>query len=55
MLKLLSEIAAHPNYAEVPDGNDTVLFLSREYCERPLTPEEQMLQDQSIGTLRDLI
>ena len=55
MLKLLSEIAAHPNYAEVPDGNDTVLFLSREYCERPLTLEEQTLQDQSIRTLRDLI
>jgi hypothetical protein len=45
---LLAEIASHPDYADEPDGNDTMLFLSRNYCERALTLQEQ---ERIIGTV----
>jgi len=38
---LLSEIAANHHFADEPDGNDVMLFLSRNYCERILSPQEQ--------------
>lgn len=53
--ELLSEIISSPNYSKTPDGNDAVLFISREYCERPLTLSEQMLQDDSMHVLRSLV
>lgn len=52
--ELLAEIAAHPGYADQPDGNDAILFLSREYCERPLNPLEQASQQQTVARLRVL-
>lgn len=51
---LLSEIAAHPNYSGDPDGNDAILYLSREYGERDLGPEEQQAQRIEIARLRDM-
>lgn len=51
---LLVEIAGHPGYADEPDGNDALLFLSREYCERPLSPAEQNSQQQTVERLRAL-
>lgn len=50
---LLGEIAAHPRYSDVPDGNDAILFLSREYGERALTPEERQAQEIEIARLRE--
>lgn len=51
---LLIEIAAHPSYSDTPDGNDAILFLSREYGERDLTPEERQAQQLEIARLREL-
>lgn len=49
---LLKEIIAHPNYTNEPDGNDALLFVSREYCERKLTLEESSIQKNTINQLR---
>jgi diadenosine tetraphosphate (Ap4A) HIT family hydrolase len=49
---LLAEIARHPNYADDPDGNDVILFLSRVYCERELTEKESRHMDSVMGRLR---
>ncbi len=51
---LLAEIKKHPDYASEPDGNDTILFLSREYCERPLNTEESEAQHTTVMNLRTL-
>jgi len=51
---LLAEIGKHPDYASEPDGNDTILFLSREYCERPLNAEESESQQKTVMNLREL-
>ncbi|POZ61269.1 hypothetical protein [Chromobacterium alticapitis] len=49
---LLDEIKAHPDYAEEPDGNDAILFLSRIYCERALTEQEEMALQATAQSLR---
>jgi len=49
---LLAEIAHHPGYADGPDGNDAIMFLSREYCERPLTVDESEKQRCAVQVLR---
>ncbi|HEX7814581.1 hypothetical protein [Dyella sp.] len=49
---LLEEVARHPQYDDDPDGNDVILFLSRVYCERELTPEEASRQAITIDALR---
>lgn len=51
---LLAEIEKHPDYASEPDGNDTILFLSREYCERALNSEESKAQHKTVINLRKL-
>ncbi len=51
---LLNEIAAHPSYSDDPDGNDAILYLSREYGERDLGPEEQQTQRIEIVRLREM-
>lgn len=51
---LLAEIEKHPDYASEPDGNDTILFLSREYCERPLNAQESEAQHTTVMNLRSL-
>lgn len=51
---LLAEITDHPGYADEPDGNDVILFLSREYCERPLNEAEQESQHLAVVRLRML-
>ena len=51
---LLLEITDHPGYANEPDGNDAILFLSREYCERPLSHAEQESQHRTVARLRVL-
>ena len=49
---LLAEIASHPGYADEPDGNDALLFVSRVYCERPLDEKESRQMTATVGTLR---
>lgn len=51
---LLDEIATHPSYSDTPDGNDAILFLSREYGERDLTAEERQAQEFEITHLREM-
>jgi diadenosine tetraphosphate (Ap4A) HIT family hydrolase len=51
---LLAEIAAHPGYADEPDGNDAMLFVSRVYCERPLDEKELPQLAATIGMLRTI-
>ncbi len=52
---LLAEIAAHPEYAAEPDGNDVILFLSREYCERMLSAEERVNQIGEVDRLKEML
>ena len=52
--ELLDEIRSHPGYADDPDGNDAILFLSRVYCERELDREESARMAQEIQRLRHL-
>ncbi|MCF5709741.1 hypothetical protein GIV19_20995 [Pseudomonas syringae] len=52
---LLGEVADHPGYAAEPDGNDVILFLSREYCERALSEEERAIQGGEIVRLRAML
>ena len=52
---LLAEIAAHPGHAAEPDGNDVILFLSREYCERMLSAEERVNQVGEVDRLKGLL
>lgn len=52
---LLSEIARHPAYPDVPDGNDVILYLSRHYCERPLSAEETAKQRSAVRLLRTFV
>lgn len=51
---LLAEVVAHPGYADDPDGNDVILFLSRVYCERALRDHEIDDQRQVIQRLKSL-
>ncbi|MEE4375357.1 hypothetical protein V2J67_23635 [Pseudomonas alliivorans] len=51
---LLVEVAGHPGYAAEPDGNDVILFLSREYCERALSEEERGIQAREVLRLRGM-
>jgi diadenosine tetraphosphate (Ap4A) HIT family hydrolase len=51
---LLAEIAAHPDYADEPDGNDVMLFVSRIYAERPLDREECGRLTETVVMLRAL-
>lgn len=51
---LLTAISAHADYPHTPDGNDTIVFLSREYCERPLDAEELEKQHAAVQRLRAL-
>ena len=50
--KLLAEIASHPHYAAEPDGNDTMLFVSRIYCERELASQEEDEMARTVSILR---
>lgn len=52
MNALLTEIAAHQSYGDEPDGNDTMLFLNRIYCERELNPQEQNDMMATVSLLR---
>ncbi|WP_122813665.1 HIT family protein [Pseudomonas viridiflava] len=52
---LLAEIAAHPEYAAEPDGNDVILFVSREYCERMLSAEERVNQVGEVVRLKGML
>jgi len=49
---LLAEIAVHPGYADEPDGNDVMLFVSRVYCERPLDAQQSAQLAATIAMLR---
>ncbi|WP_024671736.1 hypothetical protein [Pseudomonas tremae] len=49
---LLIEISRHPGYSDNPDGNDAIIFLSREYCERPLSDDESGKQLLAVRLLR---
>lgn len=49
---LLDEIRAHPIYTDEPDGNDALLFASREYGERSLTQKEQSFQQDTVKQLK---
>ncbi|MDR3447509.1 hypothetical protein [Dyella sp.] len=51
---LMEEIRAHPAYADEPDGNDAILFLSRIYCERDLADAENREMELTIDQLRDM-
>ncbi|WP_448124036.1 hypothetical protein [Pseudomonas veronii] len=52
---LLAEISKHPGYSDNPDGNDAIVFLSREYCERPLTAGEAEKQLSAVHLLRTFL
>jgi diadenosine tetraphosphate (Ap4A) HIT family hydrolase len=52
---LLAEISAHRDYANEPDGNDAMLFVSRIYCERALDPHEMNQLTATVSTLRTII
>ncbi|WP_174774528.1 hypothetical protein [Chromobacterium paludis] len=49
---LLEKISAHPGYANEPDGNDAMLFLSRVYCEKALTDAERAAMTSTVQSLR---
>jgi diadenosine tetraphosphate (Ap4A) HIT family hydrolase len=49
---LLAEISRHRDYSTEPDGNDVIMFLSREYCERPLTDTELEKQRLAVSVLK---
>ncbi|URX61222.1 hypothetical protein KR767_14175 [Luteibacter anthropi] len=51
---LVAEVSQHPDYANDPDGNDVILFLSRVYCERELTADESRQQAEVVQWLRRL-
>ncbi len=52
---LLSEITAHPNYtSDEPDGNDALLFVSREYCEKPLSEKQAVNIKNTVKILKKL-
>lgn len=51
---LLRAIVAHPACSNEPDGNDAMLFVSREYCERDLTRGERYKMEQVVERLRGL-
>lgn len=48
---LLKEIKSHPLYSNEPDGNDALLYTSREYGERPLNQNEQAAQQHTVEAL----
>jgi diadenosine tetraphosphate (Ap4A) HIT family hydrolase len=50
---LLAEISRHPDYPNEPDGNDVIMFLSREYCERSLTDVELEQQRLAVSAMRE--
>lgn len=50
---LLAEISNHPGYSDNPDGNDVIIFLSREYCERSLSADEMEKQLSAVRRLKD--
>lgn len=50
---LLAEISNHPGYSDNPDVNDAIIFLSREYCERPLSADEKEKQLSAVRWLKD--
>lgn len=52
---LLREIVEHPSYTDEPDGNDAILFVSREYCERDLTDNEKEEMEQAVERLREFV
>jgi len=52
---LLAEVSRHPGYPDAPDGNDVIVFLSREYCERPLNAIEVEKQRVAVRLLRGLV
>ncbi|WP_122664819.1 HIT family protein [Pseudomonas viridiflava] len=52
---LLAQVASHPDYADEPDGNDAIVFLSRVYCERPLNEQEREAQYKTVMILRELL
>lgn len=52
-MDLLNEIITHPNYTNEPDGNDCLLFASREYGERDLTEDELEVQLEVVKSLRE--
>ena len=50
---LLSLRFRHLYYSNEADGNDAIMFLSREYCERPLTAAELEKQRLAVSALRE--
>lgn len=52
---LLKEIASHPSYTDEPDGNDAILYISREYCERPLSLEEKSSLNKTVRQLKSTV
>ncbi|EGH46403.1 hypothetical protein PSYPI_30478, partial [Pseudomonas syringae pv. pisi str. 1704B] len=50
---LLIEISKNPDYSDNPDGNDAIIFLSREYCESTLSADESEKQLLAVRLLRD--
>jgi diadenosine tetraphosphate (Ap4A) HIT family hydrolase len=52
---LLAEISAHRDYANEPDGNDAMLFVSRIYCERSLHAQELNRLTATVSTLRTIV
>jgi diadenosine tetraphosphate (Ap4A) HIT family hydrolase len=50
--EFMKEIANHSGYTSEPDGNDALLYASREYCERELTIEEKMAMEKTVSQLR---
>ncbi|MGI9280548.1 MAG: hypothetical protein ACR2PX_13120 [Endozoicomonas sp.] len=50
--ELLEEIRSHPSYTNEPDGNDVLLFTSREYCERSLDKKETKRQYETVCELK---
>lgn len=51
--ELLNEIIDHPDYSNEPDGNDALLYVSREYAERNLTEHECNAQDEEVSRLKN--
>ncbi|KAB0491525.1 hypothetical protein F7Q95_08055 [Pseudomonas psychrophila] len=51
---LLAAISSHPGYSSNPDGNDAIVFLSRECCERPLSAHEAQKQLSAVRLLKGL-
>jgi len=51
---LLAEIASHPGYADEPDGNDALLFVSRVYCERGLDTRQSRQLTATVEMLRGI-